>query len=231
MRLAKDEIHIWSADLDLNASRLEFLSGLLSADEQDRAGRFRFWRDQRRYMAGRGILRLLIGRYHSVDPKATKFLYSKYGKPYLPSGNLKFNVAHCQDLALFGFCFNADIGVDVECIRTIEDAPGIASRFFSPGENEAFLAAPVERQTEVFLSYWTLKEAYVKALGLGLSYPLDNFEVSIPENEEPLILADHGNNEGAANWSLFSLSPQPGCAAAVAAHGNNWRLIVQKFAS
>ncbi len=226
--LEANELHLWCTSLDPEGNHLKFLRELLSEDERERAERFKFWRDQRRYMVGRGILRLLIGRYLSVDPKSIEFQYNEFGKPYLPDDDLKFNLAHCRDLILFGFCLNADIGVDLECIRPIADAPGIASRFFSQGENEALLDTPEEQRNEVFLSYWTLKEAYIKAVGQGLSYPLDKFEVSIPETKGPRILTFHDKIEDTI-WSLFSLSPESDCVAAVAAKGENWRLIHHEF--
>lgn len=226
--LEADELHLWCTSLDPEGDHLKALRELLSDDERERAARFKFWRDQRRYMVGRGILRLLIGRYLSVDPQSIEFHYNEFGKPYLPAEDLKFNLAHCRDLILYGFCLNADVGVDLECIRPIVDAPGIASRFFSQGENKVLLDTPEEQRTELFLSYWTLKEAYIKAVGQGLSYPLDKFEVSLPETEAPSIFTSH-DKIGDTIWSLFSLSPESGCVAAVAARGKNWRLIHCEF--
>lgn len=227
--IGEHELHVWYADLDPVPQKLDILNGLLSPDESKRAKKFRFWRDQRRYTAGRGILRLLIGRYLLVDPKEIEIRYNDFGKPFLRSRALKFNLAHCRDMVIYAFCIFADVGVDLECIRPIEDASGLAARFFSPNENEAFLSTPVERKTEIFLTYWTLKEAYIKAIGQGLSYPLDQFEIRLSNDTNPQIRTSQDDSEDGSNWSLFSISPESECVAAVAVRGNGWHLIDRKF--
>ncbi len=226
--LSAGELHVWSANLDLDLGRLNVLKELLSDDEQARAGRFRFWRDQRRFIAGRGILRQLISRYFHIHPRSIEFHYSEFGKPFVLDGDLGFNLAHSQDSILYGFCLSKDIGVDLEYLRPIEDVTSIASRYFSPAETRAILGVPVEQQNELFLSYWTLKEAYIKAIGQGLSYPLDAFEVSIPDLLEPRLLEIHGDDSSSI-WSLFSLRPEANYVAAVAARGESWRLTLQRF--
>jgi len=223
------EFHVWYADLNPESSRLDYLNGLLSPAEQNRAKRFKFWRDQRRFIVGRAMLRLLIGRYLLTEAKQIKFSYNKYGKPFLASNQLRFNLAHCRDKIIFAFCLSVDIGVDLECLRTIEDVPGIASQFFSANESEAILNSPLECQSQVFLTYWTLKEAYIKAIGQGLSYPLDSFEVVISEDKELHNVTRREGVSEESTWSLFSFAPDPDCVAAAAVRGNDWRLKTHNF--
>ena len=229
LNLESSDLHIWHASLDPVPEQLEYLQSVLSVDEQKRSQKFRFWRHKRRFMAGRGILRVLLGRYLKMDPEEIYLQYNEYGKPYLPVGNPQFNLANCRDLALYVFCLNADIGVDLECIRSIEDVSGIASRFFSPSENAVLKSAPTDQQLELFFTYWTLKEAYIKAVGQGLSYPLDSFEISITEKDGDRVFQIGRNNELLPNWSLFSLKSETGCAEAVAVQGGNWKINNRRF--
>jgi 4'-phosphopantetheinyl transferase len=223
------DVHVWSANLEPAADQLARLQGLLAPDEAARAARFRFWRDQRRYIAGRGILRILLGQYMGKAPEAIEIAYSEYGKPFLEGQPLQFNLAHSEALAVFAFCQTADVGVDVERIRHVSDAEGIAARFFAPSENEIFQATDVDRRDEAFFACWTRKEAFIKAVGEGLSYPLDSFEVAFSVGEEPRLVSVDGNKEQAARWSLFALSPAPGYGGALAIGGRDWRLLCWRF--
>ena len=227
--LEPGEVHVWSANLEPEADQLASLQESLAADEVARAGRFRFWRDQRRYMAGRGILRNLLGQYLGKAPEAIEFSYSEYDKPFLQGQQLQFNVAHSEDLALFAFCQTADVGVDVEHIRHVRDAEGIAARFFAAGENEIFQATDVEQRDKAFFACWTRKEAFIKAVGEGLSYPLDSFEVEFSPGVEARIVSISGSKSKAARWSFFSLTPAPGYIGALVVSGRNWHLSCRRF--
>jgi 4'-phosphopantetheinyl transferase len=223
------EIHLWFANLEADYFQADLLRQLLSADEIERASRFKFGKDQHKYIICRGILRTLIGRYLEIDPEKVQISYSKYGKPFQPTGMLKFNLAHCRNLVLYAFCQKQEIGVDLECIREIDDAPGIASRFFSVPENEIFQATSIADQTKMFFSLWTLKEAFVKAIGDGLSYPLDKFKVSVPQENRPAPVTFLKDGTDDFNWMLYSLSPKPACVAAVAVQGDHWTTVRRKF--
>ncbi|MDX1413468.1 MAG: 4'-phosphopantetheinyl transferase superfamily protein [Candidatus Promineifilaceae bacterium] len=223
------EVHVWCTSLDTEARTFEMLKGTLSNDERARGERFKFWHDQRRYISGRGILRLLVGGYLHVDPKEIEFQYNEFGKPYLSFTDFGFNLAHSREFALYAFCLSAEVGVDVEFIRPIEDAAGIAARFFTPAENERFQQTSFDKKPEVFMTIWTLKEAYIKAIGEGLSYPLTKFEVALPDADNPQLLANpHGQDLG-STWTLFSLKPDFDIVAAVAVQGENWHLQPRKF--
>ncbi len=221
LSLAKDAVHLWLADLD-RVEAFEFHKGILSHEEQGRANRFKFWRDQRRYINGRGILRVLLGRYLRKPPQHIEIEYSAHGKLYLTNSPVNFNLAHCQDQGLYGFCLNAELGVDIECLREISDAEGIAKRFFSPQEYDAFLAKSPDEQMQHFFSIWTLKEAFIKAVGQGLSYPLDAFVIHL--NEGDTVKVDvQGRDEG-DNWSLHSFHLEENCFAGIALKGKSRNL-------
>jgi 4'-phosphopantetheinyl transferase len=229
--LEQKEVHVWCADLEPAADQLAALQKTLTAVEIERANRFRFWRHKRRYIAGRGILRLLLGRYLCVSPPDVKIAYSEYGKPFLPANRIQFNLSHSKGIALYAFCLAADIGIDLEKIRPISDAQAIAARFFSSGEYARFQSLPEEKRNDAFFACWTRKEAFIKAVGEGLSYPLDSFEVAFVIGKDARLLSIQGSEKEAARWSLYSLSPVVGYAGAMAVSGRDWRLSCQRFNS
>ena len=193
-------------------------SAVLSAEERSRAGQFRFERDRRRYTARRGILRELIGSYLACDPAAVAFVHNAYGKPALAQGDLRFNLSHSHGVALYAFCQGADVGCDIERRDAKFAAEQIPERFFSREEVRVLRSLPVHEQTQGFFNCWTRKEAYIKAVGRGLSIDLDSFDVSLAP-DEPAAL-----RRGCEGWSVQSFAPMPGFQAAVVAPGVAFRL-------
>jgi 4'-phosphopantetheinyl transferase len=198
-------IEVAAARLDARPVTVRALSAWLCDAEQRRAARFRFDRDRRRFIVARARLRQLLAARLGVWPEAVEFAYGKNGKPglaqrYADSG-WRFNVAHCDDVAVYAFSREGDVGIDIEAIRAIGEADAIAARFFSRREYAAYAALAPRDRPVGFLECWTRKEAIVKALGEGLSMPLNEFDVS-----------------RAPGWSLHSFSPLPGFIAALACH-------------
>jgi 4'-phosphopantetheinyl transferase len=175
LSFAVPTIHVWNANLSVSPKDLDRYWNVLSADERARAARFHFDIHRSRFVAGRGILRKLLGRYTRQDPVAIEFLYSSSGKPSLGGDNLHFNLAHSEDRAVFALTRIAPVGVDVECLRLIPEMMQIAERFFSPLEFKALSAIPDAQRNTAFFHYWTRKEAIVKASGKGLG-SLDDFD-------------------------------------------------------
>lgn len=193
------------ARLNAGPEEVRSLRARLSDAERQRAGRFRFERDRRRFIVARARLRELLAARLGVRPEAVELVYGKNGKPglaqrYADSG-WRFNVSHCDDVAVYAFSRSSDVGIDVEAIRAVSEADAIAARFFSRREHEAYSALSPRDKPLGFLNCWTRKEAVVKALGDGLSMPLDELDVS-----------------RAPGWSLHSFSPLPGFIAALACH-------------
>jgi 4'-phosphopantetheinyl transferase len=225
--LALDEIHIWRAVLDQPVAEVTQFAGLLAADEQLRANRFHFERDRQRFVAGRGILRTILGRYLGCDGSELQFNYGARGKPALinpvTERPLYFNLAHSDGLAVIALAYHQELGVDVEQIRPITDMEQIAQQFFAGPEQAALLGLPVEQRQTAFFNGWTRKEAYLKALGDGLARPLDQFCVSLAPNEPVRMLSISGDEADASRWFLTSFNPAPGYVAAVAVRGHAWR--------
>ncbi|MBR8838429.1 MAG: 4'-phosphopantetheinyl transferase superfamily protein [Stigonema ocellatum SAG 48.90 = DSM 106950] len=226
--LSKDEVHVWCASLDQSASRFQQLTKTLSQDEQLRADRFRFEKHRQRFIIGRGVLRAILGRYMNIEPSQLRFCYGSHGKPALatasPTGMLDFNLSHSGGVALYAFARDRQIGIDIESLRPVSEVEQIADRFFSIREYEELRAFPPSQQHNAFFRYWTLKEAYVKATGLGLSLPLNKFEVSLAPGDSAVLLKTSVDAQVPDHWSLMELSVGHGYAAAIAVKGDSWRL-------
>ena len=207
----------WAAHLSRTGSEQGQLRATLSSDELERASRFSYELHANRYIAGRGILRSLISGYLGCEPAAVRFRYEG-GKPAIlePSAkSLYFNLAHADDLAVYAFSTEAELGIDVERVAAMSDARDIAARYFSPAEIVEFERAPDE--AEAFFRCWTRKEAFIKALGDGLAYPLDTFAVSILADDRAEVRDVGGDRAEAAKWSLRHLEPADGFVGALAA--------------
>ena len=212
--LSSDEVHVWRAFFDKDESHFNELARTLSEDERLKAKRFYFQKDKRRFVVTHGVLRNILGRYLKIEPNRLKFSYGSRGKPTLngiPDGHsLCFNMSHSHSLALFAFTWGRKIGVDVEYVRSVPDAEEIADRFFSPRENAVFRTVPAGKKPEAFFNCWTRKEAFLKAIGDGLSRSLDSFEVSLFPGEPAQLLCVGGDPLEASRWRLRALAPAHG---------------------
>jgi 4'-phosphopantetheinyl transferase len=172
--LAANDVHLWAAHLDLRLKALAHMAAILSEEEQERAGHFRFERHHNRFIAARGFLRSLLAIYLECAPDELQFEYDQNGKPALTgtfaASGLAFNLAHSQDLALIAVTRLGPIGVDVEQIRPMADADELVERFFSPRENALFRTLPDDQKNAAFFKLWTRKEAWLKATGEGISH-------------------------------------------------------------
>ena len=228
INLPPDEVHVWMARLDQPEAIVADHRTILSTDERARADRFHFEKDRTAYTVARAALKSLLGRYLGVGATAIQFQYSSHGKPYLEQsaniGGLSFNISHSHKLALLAFAVGRQVGVDVERIRADFATLEIAERFFSKSEVAALLAQPAEQQADCFFNCWTRKEAYIKAIGEGLSCPLHRFDVTLGPNEPARLLATRVDSQDASQWSMHNLDVGPGYKAAVIAEGTDWRL-------
>ncbi len=207
---------------------MENMLGILAADERVRAERLRLPKDQADFILTRGMLRNILSRYLSTGPKELRFRYTKYGKPYLTGlpgvHPLRFNVSHSKGYALFAIASGRQVGVDLEWIQPDFASGEIAERFFTRGEVAALRSLPRHLHNAAFFDYWTRKEAYIKAVGKGLSIPLDQFEVSLKSEDTVVLLNANGKPQEATHWILRQLYPLPGFAAALAVEGTRWKL-------
>lgn len=222
--LAPGLVLVVSTRLDLGIEEVSDLTSLLSEDELDRAGCFRFDRHRHRFIVARARLRQLLGQCLGIAPEQVAFTYGPNGKPALVKQSnaerIEFNVAHSEDLALYALTLGSPVGVDVEQVREIQEAEAIAEHYFSAQERARMLELqPKERNLSFFLA-WTRKEAILKACGKGLSVPLSAVSVSVVPGE-PAVVHDAADLMDAGTFSLVHLEPGSGYAAALAVLSKN----------
>ncbi|MCG8365690.1 MAG: 4'-phosphopantetheinyl transferase superfamily protein [Pseudanabaenales cyanobacterium] len=231
LSLSDNEIHIWRANLDLPAVLISPFGQTLSTDEWQRAQRFHFERDRRRFIAGRSILRTILSRYLALAPSQIEFCYGPHGKPSLADTcseqSLCFNLSHSADLALYAVTRDRQIGVDIEQMRRVE-AEQLAQRFFSPREYAVINALPPERQQTAFFQLWTCKEAALKATGKGIA-GLDQVEASLGVEKPTQLIRLNGDSLSLDSWSIQQLTPAPGYVASLAAEGHDLKVSYLSF--
>ena len=228
IHLPDHEIHVWLTPIIASQSALATFQHLLSSDEHERATRFYFERDRHRYIVTHGLLRLLLGRYLNADPRALRFQANDYGKPSLANlsetPSLSFNLSHSHEMAAFAFTRSADVGVDIEFMRGNIEYDALAKHSFSPGERDSLLALPQREQQAAFYRCWSRKEAYIKARGMGLSIPLDQFDVSLRPEDPATLLQSREEGVETTHWTLYDLPPIPGYAAGLAITSGEWHI-------
>jgi 4'-phosphopantetheinyl transferase len=209
-------VHVWRVVLDQPDDRLERFRRTLESHELERAGRFHFEKHRRHFIVARGFLRTVVARYLKTQPEALRFVYGAYGKPALASEHsLRFNLSHSNEVALLAVARDAELGVDVEYVRADFASEDIARRFFSRAEVEAFNALPKDEQVAAFFRCWTRKEAYIKAIGKGLSQALDAFDVTLAPGAAPELM--HAEDDDVSRWLLRDISVREGYAGALMA--------------
>lgn len=191
---------------------------ILSLEERERAESFRFPHLRRRFIVAHACLRLLIASYLHADPASIQFGTNRWGKPSILGAPLDFNLSHSADIAVFAFTSGCAIGVDVEQVRPMPDMIPIARRLFAKEECADLLSTPAAERNHAFFRCWTRKEAFIKAAGQGLSYPLDRFRVSLLDYQAALLAID-GSAGNAREWAIHHLEPAPGYVGAVVARG------------
>jgi 4'-phosphopantetheinyl transferase len=233
VQLLAHEVHVWRIPLKQPESTIQCLKKVLAEDELMRAGRFFFDNDRHHFIVARGFLRILLGRYVGEEPGQVKLRSNAYGKPFLllPAGkmSLHFNLSHSQDIALIACTSVGQVGIDVEYMRSDIDYEQLAQHFFSPAEHAILQALPHSAKRQAFYTCWTRKEAYIKARGIGLSLPLNLFDVSVDPAEPAALLESREDPEETARWALHTLDPHPGYAATLAIEGKGWDLRCWKW--
>lgn len=216
--LNPQELHIWRARLDLSETHVAEYWPLLSRAEQARASRFKFAQHRRRFIIAKGILRTLLARYLIKPPAAINFIYNPFGKPELASRTLTpvlhFNSSDSNEMALYAITKTTPVGVDIEYQQKSVEAQAIAERFFADSEMEILRALPEEKKSAAFFAIWTRKEAFIKAVGEGLSFSLKKFAVNA--TTPAALLSVHEDINEASHWSIINLAPAEDYAGAVA---------------
>jgi 4'-phosphopantetheinyl transferase len=203
--IREEEVHLYYAADDVRDERLLAIYwSVLNSEERLRHDRFRFKRDQRQYLVTRALVRWVLSQRAGVAPEEFVFSTNAWGKPEIrkPSGlPLRFNAANTRGMVACVVALAHDVGVDVEDTTRLGETVGIAERFFSKAEVEELRALPAQLQRERFFDYWTLKEAYVKGRGMGLSMPLHKFTINFNQMSDPTVFVEPDVDD-AARWQL-----------------------------
>ncbi len=221
MKLNSNQVHLWFAIPDEIEDRglLSRYEKILSDDELGRKRRFRFERHRHRFLVAKALVRSVLSRYVDIEPGSWRFCCNKYGKPEISEAmndsGIRFNLSHTAGLIVCGVVLKNDIGVDVENVQRQGKTDEIANRFFSPAEVADLEAANENDRKERFYRYWTLKESYIKARGMGLSLPLDRFSFHLRDNEPIRISFAPELDDNPKRWQFKLFEPLPNHPTAV----------------
>lgn len=196
-------------DLDLPPDRVATLAKLLDPEERTRAAAFRSSPARRRFTVRRARVRELLGGYAGCAPDALRFTRNPFGKPALEGSHWSFSLSHSGEFACLAVADGVEVGCDIERHDPALATRDVAERFFTPAEQDALDAFQGDAWTAAFFDCWSRKEAFVKGLGQGLSYPLDRFDVTLGE---PARLA-----RGGSGWAMTAFTPAPGYSGAIVA--------------
>jgi len=206
----------------------------LTTGERDHAARFRFTRDRLAFALGRVLVRRTLSQFGTAPTGGWQFASNAYGKPELTGSPgappLRFNISHCAGMVTAGFALGRDIGVDVEPVARSGAGAEIARTCFAAAEIREIESRPERQRQLAFVSIWTLKEAYVKAMGMGLSMPLADFAIGL---DPPAIAFSPGVADHDSGWFLWQDQPTAGHCLAVAARrrpGEELRMCVREVA-
>lgn len=215
-------VHIWRISFSNFSNEEAALNELLSNIELERASRFHFKIDSLRYKSTKAISKLVLSKILNATPRDLKFSLNKHGKPELLNNekNIHFNVSHSGDIGLIAVSDIGPIGIDVEIYRKKMLTEKFARRFFSESEVKDYLALSDEQKEEGFFNCWTRKEAFIKALGLGLAMPLKDFDVSMAPNKEAKLKKIRNINEEPHKWILKNIPLFEDYAASFAIKSN-----------
>jgi len=215
-----DTVHVWRAYFQPPlVSDREFLE-CVSKEELERAQRFIRQFDRDRYIFSHGLLRSLLSAYVDCAPQQIVIEAKQYHKPFLvgrdSSKDIRFNLSHSEDIVLVAVTSGAEVGIDVEYMRRIPDALQIVNSTFSIDERRFLNSLPLEDFEEGFFTCWTSKEAFLKGIGKGLSYPLDKFSVNFPSGTSEGLVHAQDDLGNAYSWKIIKLYPGPGYSGALA---------------
>lgn len=234
LSLTGEQVHIWRVDLlPPSTNELLTLRNQLTDQERERADRFLAEKHRSRFVVGRARMRQILGKYVEQSPADVELQFENLGKPYFadPALNEKyqFNFSNSSNLAICAVTLEQPVGVDLERIRTMSDMLGLARRYFAESETTALFAQPESKQPAAFFRLWTRKEAWLKAIGKGLTFPLRDVEVSF-DDVECRVHSINQDPAAAATWALIPFFPDDDHVGALAIQRTKNEPVFFKFA-
>lgn len=219
-----DQVHVWLASLARSEAELNRLRQTLSQSERDRCTRLARSTDHDWFTAAHGILRDILSRYLGTKPACLTFSSGTHGKPALAreggaTADLRFNLSHSNGYALYAVTLNREVGIDLEYLLRPVDGVALARRFFSRQECDALALLPGESKTRRFFEYWTCREAFVKARGTGLRFPLNELQVILPTHGAGATVQHPSTDLEASRCFLYPFAPLQDFVGALAIEG------------
>jgi 4'-phosphopantetheinyl transferase len=229
MRIGDDEIHVWVVDIRATESQCAALRRWLDVRENERASHIPNLQTRRSFLVAHGVLRCLVARYVACEPGTIELATDAQGKPRLvfPVG-MQFNMSHSAEWAAFAFSSNCTVGVDLEKVRALPGLPDIICRVLCAEEAEELMLLPDCDRARGFFCCWTRKEAYSKAMGMGLLTGFDNFCVAADPDQPARMIHIGRDVAAAAGWAIDDLPMPPGYAGALAYPGSRRRLSIKR---
>lgn len=245
LALELDTVHVWAFELDGSTELVERCRSCLSSGERQRADRFVFERDRVHHTVAHGVLRHLLGLYCGISPESLGFSVTAAGKPSLarlpenlaewssgnPAGDppgIHFNLTHSGGRALLGVSQGRELGIDLEQVRSNIEVLSISRNYFFGAERDAIEGALSVTRDSLFFRYWVAKEAVLKAQGIGLGFPLDQFRVDFLPGDAEARIETFDPDRLDGGWTVRMLPCDAGWLAAVAARGQDWVVKVER---
>jgi 4'-phosphopantetheinyl transferase len=223
--IASNIVHLHRLDLDTSPAGAQEWRNLLDESERLRADRFRMSTVQRRWTVARAGLRSILSSYCGCHPAALEFSRGIFGKPVLAGrssrSRISFNLSHSEAVAVIAVSVDADLGIDVERKKRIQDWQSVARRFFSARENAELMSLQESARLDAFYDVWTRKEAIIKATGEGLHARLDEFDVALSPGAMIRVVADYSDEQKYVGWRLHTFEPGSGYSGALATPAAN----------
>ena len=232
--LGPDEVHVWRLNADdvAEPALVQRLESLLSPEEAERYGRFRHERSRREFLLARGMARTVLASYTGVAPAELRFQADGFGKPTLlaPTSDprLHFNISHSHGLIVCAATLGRQVGIDVEDGGRRVEFLDLAERYFAPAEVAHMHGLPETDRRAAFFAIWTLKEAFVKAIGQGLSFPLDSFAFEL-ELDRLLRFQPPATLPGSWRFVQFEPTPRHRGALAVECNGREVHVVLRDW--
>jgi 4'-phosphopantetheinyl transferase len=222
LALDKKSVHIWWSNLDQPQDVVERSLMLLNPEELNKFNRFRTCELRNRQIMSRAILRKILSFYLEINASEVKFIFNKFGKPFISSDialdQIKFNVSHSENIGIFAFSLN-DLGIDIERIKEYIEIDGIKEICFTDFEKRWYEDLKNEFQLEAFYKIWTIKEAFIKAIGEGFSYPTLNIELTNKVGDQIQIKKIYSKEFADTNYKVNTFSCVPGFISSIVYEG------------
>lgn len=220
LNLKSFDVHVWKVPVEDFRPFIPQFIKILSPEERSRSERIRLEQNRKRWIAARGILRDLLGRYLRVEPPRVKLSYTPRGKPFVENpdskSRIRFNLSHSKGLALYAFAKGLEVGIDAEKIMPRDSRDAVVRRFFTPVEAAQFFSLPPSSRDLAFFSAWTRKEAFCKAKGIGVFSGFPRFDVSLVPGEPARLLKSRFDENDISSWSLHDIEAGRNFKAALA---------------